>query len=122
MSVNVSSDHGGKCFRVVNVFKLWIEQHLYDDDEAAVLRAVIHFATTSVTDPIQAQQLVRIAERRVRRLYVLGCSLLVIIGPDGRPAESVGRSSSTDRVIFIGWAAAAFDLTSEPAQGQVPRH
>jgi hypothetical protein len=59
-----------RTFSVVNVFKLWIEQHLYDDDEAAVLRAVIHFATTSVKDPIQAQQLVRIAERRVCRLVL----------------------------------------------------
>jgi son of sevenless-like protein len=68
-------DRAPRAFRVINVFKLWIENHLYDDDEAAVLRAIGRFAETSVmeNDPVQGEQLKRTADRRVRRFYIGTC-------------------------------------------------
>lgn len=56
-------------YRVVNVIRSWLTDYLYEDDDAVLLVEISEFAARLPAE--SAQQLARMLERRVGRLFLL---------------------------------------------------
>jgi hypothetical protein len=64
-------------YRVINVIRSWLTDHLYEDDEAGLLDRISAFAVTLPKE--HSQQLARIIERRVSILsYSFAIQTLIL--------------------------------------------
>ena len=57
-------------YRVANVLKSWVREHMdHDEFDPDLLRRIADFATSTMRDPVQSPQIIKVVEERVNSSY-----------------------------------------------------